>query len=159
MDFSCPRLKDRSRKLLLAGKAYPQCCCAPLAAGKSAKAPGSNQTRTGGGVHIVHDGVGILAAQDIDRFDASGPKIAAKAEFLFEPQIQAGIRGETQGIRRTDELLLKIDGAEGIPRPILEEITQLCSPDMRRSPAPGKQPVRGIPGHGPALLRRVKDGT
>src|SRR6266851_332546 len=150
MDFACARFKDRFRHLLLADEAYPQCCCSPLAAGKGAKI---------GSVGVVHYGIRILPANNIDRFYARRPQIAAESKFLLQSQIQARVSGKPKGIRRTDELLLEIDGAEGIPCPVLEEITQLGSPDMRRSPAPAQQPVRGIPGHGSGLLRRIKDGT
>src|SRR5260370_6861049 len=92
-DFARTRLQDRSRQLLLAGKAYPQCCCAPLAAGKSAKAPGSNQTGTGGGGPIFHDGVGVLAGPEIDRFAPSRPKLAPQTPFLFGPPITPRLRG------------------------------------------------------------------
>src|SRR6266436_9715777 len=150
MDFPCARLKDRFRQLLLADKAYSQCCCSPLAAGKGTKI---------GSVGVVYYGIRILPANNIDHFYSRRPQIAAESKFLLQSQIQADVSGKPKRIRQTDKLLLEIDGAEGIPCPVLEEITQLGSPDMRRSPAPGKQAVRCVPGHGSGLLRRIKDGT
>src|SRR5260370_33883021 len=138
MDFVCARIKDRFRHLLLADEAYPQCCCAPLAAGKGAKI---------GSVGVVHYVIRILPANNIDHFYSRRPQIAAESKFLLQSQIPGRVSRKPKGIRRTDELLLEIDSAEGIPCPVLEEITQLGSPDMRRSPAPGKQAARCIPGH------------
>src|SRR6266699_2817210 len=86
-------------------------------------------------------------------------RLLAAGEFLFDSQIQADIGGKAQGIRRANELLLKIDDAEGVARVVLEEVAQLDSPDVRGRPAPSQQAVGGIPGYGTRLLRRVKDGT
>src|SRR5271169_1684472 len=110
-----------------------------------------------GGVDIVDYGVGILAVEDVDGFDADSPEIAAESEFLFEADIEAGIGGEAGGVGRADELLLEINDAEGVTGAVLKEIAQLDAPEMRGRPAPGDEAVGSVPEDGAGLLRDIED--
>src|SRR5215469_389815 len=129
---------------------------AALTAGKGSKAFIGGESGAFS-IRIVHYRIRILPAQDVHGFDARSPQIAAEGKLPLQPEIQAAIRGETQGIRLADELLLEINGAEGIARPILEEITQLRFPDVRGHPAPREKAIRCVPGHWPWLLCRVEN--
>ena len=148
----------------LIGVNFVLCCwqlfasCEAHAQGKGAAlAPGKGAEV--GSVPIVHHGIGILAAKDVHGFHARGPEVAAIPEFLFDSKIETGIGGKARRIRRAHELLLEVDDAEGIACAVFEKPAQLDAPDVRGGPAPGKQAVGGIPGHGACLLRSVEDGT
>jgi len=112
-----------------------------------------------GGVEIVDDGVGILAVEGVDGFDANSPEEAAEGEFFFDSEVEAGIDGKAHGVGRADELLLEVDDAEGEAGAVLVEIAELDAPDVSGSPAPGEEAVGGIPGDGGGLLRGVEDRT
>jgi len=90
-----------------------------------------------GGVEIVYHRVGILAVEDVDGFSAEAPEVAAEAELFFEADVEAGVVGEAGGVRRADELLLKVDEAVGEAGAVLEEIAELDGPDVGGEPAPG----------------------
>lgn len=110
-----------------------------------------------GGVGVVDYGVGILAIEGVDGFDADSPEVAAEAEFLFDAEVEAGIDREARGVWRADELLLEIDDAEREAGAVLEEIAELDSPDVSGGPAPGEEAVGGIPGDGAGLLGDIED--
>jgi|HubBroStandDraft_1064217.scaffolds.fasta_scaffold76719_1 hypothetical protein len=59
-----------------------------LAAGESAEACLSKGARARRGVDIVDDGVGILAIEYVDGFDADAPEVAAEAEFFSRPMLR-----------------------------------------------------------------------
>jgi hypothetical protein len=75
-----------------------------LAAGESAEACLSKGARARRGVDIVDDGVGILAIEYVDGFDADAPEVAAEAEFFFQTDVEAGVGGEAGGVGGADEL-------------------------------------------------------
>ena len=123
---------------------------AALAAGEGAEI---------GGVDVVDDGVGVLAVEGVDGFDADAPEVTAEAEFFLDAEVEAGIDGKAGGVGRTDELLLEIDDAVGVAGAVLVEIAELDAPDVGGSPAPGEKAVGSVPGDGSGLLRGVKDGA
>ena len=90
-----------------------------------------------GGVDVVDNGVGILAVEGVDGFDADAPEVAAESEFLFDAEVEAGVGGEAGGVRRADDLLIEVENAEGVAGAVLEEIAELDGPDVSGSPAPG----------------------
>src|SRR2546430_9788641 len=143
---------------LSAYETYAQCCGAALSAGKSAEASGSDGIATRS-INIIHHRIGILPPKNIDCFHSHGPQVSTQFEFPLQPQVQAGISREAQGIGRTYQLLLQIHPAVGIPGSIFEETTQLCFPDVRRYPAPEKQTIGSVPCRWARSLCRVKDGT
>src|SRR6266446_385176 len=112
-----------------------------------------------GSVDVVDHGVRIQAVEDVHGFDAGGPEIAAEGEFPFEAEIEVGVGGKAQPVWRTDELLLKVDGAERISGAIFEKIAELDAPDVRGRPAPSEEAVGGIPGDGTRLLRGIENGA
>src|SRR5712692_6877319 len=139
-----------SLRLFAAGEADAQGEGASLAARERAEV---------GSVDVVDHGVRIHTVEDVHGFDAGGPEIAAEGEFLFEAEIEAGVSGKAQPVWRTDELLLEVDGAERIAGAVFEKIAQLDAPDVCGGPAPSEEAIRGVPRHGPRLLRRVEDGA
>jgi hypothetical protein len=71
--------KNRPGWLFAADEADAEGEGAALAAGESAEI---------GGVEIVDDGVGILAVEGVDGFDADAPEVAAKAELFSMPRLR-----------------------------------------------------------------------
>lgn len=130
-----------------------------LAAGEGAEASLSDGAGARKSVDIVDDGVGILAVESVHRFDAGGPEVAAETELFLEADIEAGIPREARGVGQADELLLKIDDAEGVAGAVLEEIAEFDAPDMRGSPAPGEEAVGRVPCDGTGLLGDVENGA
>src|SRR5260370_22346679 len=101
-------------RLFAAGEDDVQGEGAALAAGERAEV---------GSVDVVDHGVRVQAVEDVHGFDAGRPEIAAKGEFLFEAEIEAGVSGKTQPVWRTDELLLGVAGAERIAGGVFVKIS------------------------------------
>src|SRR6267143_836031 len=139
-----------SLRLFSAGEADAQGEGTALAASERAEV---------GSVDVVNHGARIQAVEDVHGFDAGGPEIAAEGEFPFEAEIEVGVGGKAQPVWRTVELLLKVDGAEGIAGAVFEKIADLDAPDVRGRPAPSEEAVGGIPGDGTRLLRGIENGA
>ncbi len=121
---------------------------AALATGKSAEI---------GGVGVVDDNVGILTVERVDGFDADAPEVAAEAEFFLDAEVEAGVVGEARGVGRANELLLKIDDAEGEAGVVLEKVAELDAPDVRGRPTPRDEAIGVVPSERAGLLRDVED--
>lgn len=100
-----------------------------------------------------------MAVEDVDGFGADAPEIASEGEFFFEAEIEAGVGGKAGGVGRADELLLKIDDAEGIAGAVFEEIAELDAPNVGGRPAPGDDAVGGVPDDRAGLLGDVENGA
>src|SRR5258708_6259345 len=149
-DLCCEWRSAQFPHLFFPGKPHSQCERSSLSARKCPEI---------GGLDLVHYGIWILPLKNIYRFNARCPQITVKSKFFLEPQIQARVRGEAHRVRRTDQSLLQIDGAEGVAGSVLEKIAQLYAPDVCWVPAPGQQAIGRIPGHRSWLLRRIEDRT
>ena len=61
---------------------------------------------------------------EIDCGAANRPFPLAKVKALLKSHVQAQVRRITKAVRRSDELLLLVDGTKREARMVLEEITE-----------------------------------
>src|ERR1700686_5183455 len=73
--------------LLPAGEAHAGGEGSALTAGELAKI---------GSINVVHYDVGVFVIECVDHFDACGPQVSAKGEFLFERHIQIHVIGKAR---------------------------------------------------------------
>src|SRR5204862_8328158 len=65
-------------------------------------------------VDVVHDRLRILPVRNVLHFTANGTEVAAKCQFLLQPQITVRVRRKPRGVGRSNQRLLQVDDPERI---------------------------------------------